>query len=376
MMNSDLPLLNAVRYSVGDPDANILSWNRRALGEGFADAMAGGEGLILHSGTLAVDGGERAYELVEKVCRVMPPGREPGSWLYWKREAQVYASGLLDGPFSGVRAPDCYGVTYTNEPSARVFIEAISDAQPNWTAETYVRAAHALGSFSASAAGIPDIERHDWMAVGRAHSWIEIAADILNDPDILKDDLVLKRWLTGSNLSRTRDLWSNIGVLKAALADLPKCFCHHDAFNRNLLFRETSEGEPEIIAIDWAFAGYGNVGEELAAAVGASLMFMDTESDDAGALTERMFSGYLDGLRAENWSGASGDVRLSFCATTAMMFALGAIGPWLPLLSDPELEPVVRSITGAEPDQFIGNLSKIQEHFLNLGEEAVALAGG
>ncbi|WP_170609095.1 phosphotransferase [Ruegeria arenilitoris] len=376
MMNNDLPLLNAVRCSMGDPKAQVLSWNRRALAEGFADAMAGGEGLILHSGTLATNGVERAYQLVEKVCRVMPPGREPGSWLYWKREAQAYASGLLDGPFSGIRAPDCYGVTYTREPSARVFVEAVTDEQPEWSADTHVHAARALGSFSASVAGTPDTERHNWMAVGRAHSWTEIAADILNDPVTLKDDVVLRRWLAGPNLARTRDLWNNIDLLQAALSDLPKCFCHHDAFNRNLLFCETDEGESEIVAIDWAFAGYGVVGEDLAAAVGASLMFLDTKSECASDLTERMFSSYLCGLRDENWADVSADVRLGFCATIAMMFALGAIGPWLPLLRDPELEPVVKGITGADPDQFIENLSKIQEHFLDLGEEAVALTGG
>ncbi len=374
MMDSDLPLLHAIRNAAGDPDARVLSWNRRVLGEGFADAIAGGEGLILHSGTLANSKGKQQYQLVEKICRVLPQGREPGSWLYWKREALAYQSGYLHGRFSGIRAPECYGVTYTDEPSARVFIEAIPDAQPTWKAGTHARAARALGMFTASLAGMPDIERYDWMAIGRAHSWTEIAADTLDGLENLKDDSVLSRWLSGPNLTRTKNLWRNIDILRSALADLPKCFCHHDAFNRNLLFRETDKAKPEIIAIDWAFAGYGVIGEELAAAIGAALMFRDIGSDEARDVTERMFSSYLDGMRTTGWSGASVDVRLGFCATTAMIFALGAIGIWLPMLSDPELAPVVKEITGAEPDQFIENLSEIQGHFLDFGEEAVELA--
>lgn len=374
MMDSDLPLLHAVRNAAGDQGARVLSWKRRALGEGFADAMAGGEGLILHSGTLATCKGEQEYHLVEKVCRVLPLGREPSSWLYWKREALAYQSGYLHGRFSGIRAPECYGVAYTNEPSARVFIEAIPDAQPVWKARTHARAARALGMFTASVAGMPDIERYDWMAIGRAHSWTKVAAHKLDDLENLKDDPVLSRWLAGPNLTRTKNLWQNINILQAALADLPKCFCHHDAFNRNLLFRETDNAKPEIIAIDWAFAGYGVVGEELAAAIGASLMFRDIGADEAAAISEGMFTGYLDGLKVMGWSGASVDVRLGFCATTAMIFALGSIGIWLPLLSDPELASVVEGIAGAEPDQFIENLSEIQGHFLDLGEEAVELA--
>lgn len=103
-------------------------------------------------------------------------------------------------------------------------------------------------------------------------------------------------------------------------------------------------------------------------------MFLDIGADEARDTSDLMFSSYLDGLRAKGWSGASEDVRLGFCATTAMMFALGALGPWLPLLRDPQFTPVVKGTTGTDPDKFIDNLSKIQGFFLNLGEEAVELA--
>ncbi len=375
MLEDDLPLLNAIQNAAGVSDAQVLSWSRRALGEGFADAIAGGEGLILHSGSLATRAGEQKYQVVEKVCRVLPAGREPGSWLYWKREALAYESRYLIGRLSGIKAPECYGVAYTDEPSARVFIEAIPDVQPKWTAETHARAARALGMFTAGAVGTPDIERHDWMAIGRAHSWTEIAAETLNDLEELEDDPVLSIWLAGTNLERTVNLWRNVGALRAGLEELPKCFCHHDAFKRNLLFRETDQPEPEIVAIDWAFAGYGVVGEELAAAVGASLMFLDIRSEEAHETSERMFSSYLEGLRAKGWSGTTEAVRFGFCATTAMMFALGTLGPWLPLLRDTKFIPIVKEITGTEPDQFIANLSDIQGFFLDLGEEALECVG-
>ena len=376
MLDTDPPLLDAVRRYAGDPGARVLSWDRRGLGNGFADAMAGGDGLILHSGTIRTTGGEREFQLVEKICRVLPPGREPGSWLYWKREAQAYGSGYLGANLSGIRAPDCYGVTYTDDPAARVFIEAIPDPQPDWTLETHARAAEALGMFSAGAMGMPDIEHHDWMAVGRAHSWTAVAADLLNTLADHGSDPILSRWLAGSHLARTADLWRNIGLLRDACAGLAKCFCHHDAFKRNLLFSRNGEVGPEIVAIDWAFAGHGVVGEELAATIGASLMFLEVGPDEAGEMIELAYSGYLNGLRRKGWTGAATDVRLGFCATTAMTFALGALGPWHPLLSDPDQSPVVSGIAGTAPDRFIDNLFEIHRHFLDLGEEAVMLAGG
>jgi hypothetical protein len=375
MIEDDIPLARAIGQSVGKPGAKVLGWTRSTFGDGFADAVAGGAGLILHTGTAMTSDGEQQYQIVEKICRVLPSGLEPKSWLYWKREALAYESGFLEDIAVGLRPPKCFGVAFTNEPSARLFIEAVSDPQPVWTADTYGRAAEALGIFNAHSAGMPDIERHPWMAVGRAHSWTAIAADLLRDPEGLKNDRVASRWLAGSNLERTFDLWRNLGVLQRALADLPKCFCHHDAFKRNLLFHQVNDVAPEIVAIDWAFAGHGVIGEEIAAMIGASLMFFEIQPNAANDTIEVVFQGYLRGLEMNGWTGSPTDVRLGFCATTAMMFAVGALGPWLPLLQDAGLSPVVTSITGTEVDPFIDNLSEIHPHFLDLGEEAMELAG-
>ena len=213
------------------------------------------------------------------------------------------------------------------------------------------------------------------MAVGRAHSWTAIAAKILDDQEVLEGDPVLSIWLAGPSLRRTSELWKNLDMLTSALAELPKCFCHHDAFKRNLLFCRTAESEAEIVAIDWAFAGYGVIGEEIAAMVGASLMFCEIDPDEVEATIDAVFQGYLRGLETGGWSGSSTDARLGFCATTSMTFGLGALGPWLPLLRDPDLAPVVQSITGASPEAFLNNLANIQRRFLDLGEEALELAG-
>jgi hypothetical protein len=335
--------------------------------------MAGGEGLILHRGMALTSAGERPFELVEKVCRVLAMGEEPDTWLYWKREALAYESGLLDALPGGLSAPRCFGVTYTDEPSARIFMEAVGDTQPDWTEHHYVRACEVLGRFCGAQTDAPDPARHPWMAPGRAHGWTAEAAGTLDALEDRRSDPVLSVWLDGASFPRTAELWSQVEVLRTALKDLPTCLCHHDAFRRNLLFRACDQGRDEIVAIDWAFAGYGVPGEELAAMVGASLMFMEITPDAAGDWIDVIFRSYMDGLRASGWSGMETDIRLGFCATTAMTFALGAVGIWLPLLRDPEFAPVVEGIVGVHPDRFLENLTAIHPVFLDLGEEAVDL---
>lgn len=373
-MDVDAELLKAVRQVVGDHEAEIIDIDCRALGEGFADAMSGGDGLLFHSGTALTARGKQNFEMVEKICRVLLTGRDPSSWLYWKREALAYESGFLSANWSGLRAPRCFGVSYTDEPAARVFIEAVADPQSAWDAQTFAQASHALGRFNGANIGMPDISKHRWMAIGRAHSWTAEASSNLDSLDDLKTDSVVARWLEGSSFERTVGLWRNISHIRSALEDLPKCFCHHDAFKRNLLFRQSADSRPDIVAIDWAFAGHGVIGEELAAMVGGSLTFLEFEPADADEMIDIIFSNYERGLKEAGWKGSSTDARLGFCATTAMTFALGALGPWLPLLQDTNMHSVVEEISGMTVDRFIENLAEIHHYFLDLGEEAVELA--
>lgn len=375
-MSPKPPLLTAVRSMFGDPAASILQSDAEPLGDGFADAMAGGEGLVRHRGRARTSHGERPFDLVEKICRVLPMGQTPDSWLYWKREALAYGSGFLETLPAGISAPRCFGVAYTDTPTAHVFIEAVGDPQPQWTDAIYARASHALGRFTGGQAGTPDLERHGWMAPGRAHSWTAEAAPALDALSDLGSDPVLSVWLAGASFTRTVELWRNIDAFRNVLRDMPTCFCHHDAFRRNLLLRKDSPGGEEFIAIDWAFAGYGVPGEELAAMIGASLMFMEIEARSAPAWINLLIANYIAGLHASGWRGSETDIRVGVCITTAMTFALGAIGPWLPLLRDPGFTPIVEGIVGTDPDRFLRNLSEIQPVLLDLGEDALAIIAG
>ena len=373
-MEVDSALLAAVRKQVNDPDAEILSLEHRPLGGGLLDAVAGGEGLLLHRGQVKSSRGDQTFELVEKICRVLPEGLEPDSWLYWKREALAYQSGLLDDMPPGLTSPNCFGVAYTSLPSARIFLEAIVDNQPRWSSETHARVGEALGLFNGHHLGVPDMDRRSWMAIGRAHSWVALAAEAFGDFGVLRSDPMLSRWIGGSNVARTIGLWRELEVLRAALADLPRCFCHHDAFKRNILFRKSADAPLDPVAIDWAFAGYGVLGEDLAANIGASLQLLEIDAVDGPVIANAIYKGYLSGLRKSGWSGAESDVRLGFCATTAMTFALGAPGAWLPLLRAPNFSSMVETIVGAPSERFLDNLPVIQSFFLDFGEEALELA--
>ena len=99
-------------------------------------------------------------------------------------------------------------------------------------------------------------------------------------------------------------LWMERERFLAALDWLPQTFCHLDAFQRNLLIRAGPEGE-QVVAIDWAYAGRGAVGEELGQLAVASLFFFATE----GIAPTRPRRGLLCWLRGGVAGGGLGRGR-------------------------------------------------------------------
>lgn len=367
-------LLRAIRRKTGDPSTQIVSLKKAGFDDGFADAMTGGDGVTRCSGVARSCRGAEPFDIVAKTCSAHPLGENPGSWLYWKREPLAYESGLLETLPAGLVAPKCYGVSYPSPDTATIYMEAVAGASKAWSFETYSRAARSLGRFNGAYLNGHPFEAYSWMVPSRANLWVDEARATLDALPDLKGDPVISRWLRGASFDRTCELWQRAGVLQDALRDLPRCLCHHDAFRRNLMVPPDDDPDSEMTAIDWAFVGPGVVGEEIAVTVGVSLKFMEVEIEDARRLETSVFEGYLSGLRAVGWTGSDRDVRLGFTASTAMLLALGALGPWLPLLRDPCFEPVIEKIVGVDRDRFLERLAALQTYVLDLGEEALGMA--
>jgi Phosphotransferase enzyme family len=111
-------------------------------------------------------------------------------------------------------------------------------------------AARYLGQFNgAYLAGQPLPKLEAWMLPGRTHGWVEM---LQADADRLRkfSKTELGRWLSDDSIDRMVKLSTNRRQLLAKLDQLPACFCHHDAFRRNLMFRTAPNGTTELVAID------------------------------------------------------------------------------------------------------------------------------
>ena len=303
-------------------------------------------------------------------------GADPGAWDYPAREGLAYGSGLLAALPGGLAAPRCLAVEAQPDGTTRLWLEAVTDAHPGpWPLDRYAWVARRLGRFNgAYLAGAP-LPDQPWLSRGWLRSWVEASGPAVAELEHLAGPggpPLLRQLYPPPVVAELRRLWDERERFLTALDRLPRTFCHHDAFRRNLLVRAGPEGE-ELVAVDWAYAGHGAVGEELGQLVVASLFFFETVGIAPRELDAACFAGYVAGLREAGWAGDERLVRLGFTAAAALRHTIGLLRLMLPVVTDPALRPVVEDMFGRPLEEVVEAWAELWPFQFGLAEEARAL---
>jgi hypothetical protein len=196
----------------------------------------------LSAGTGTSDGGVWLTPDGAVVKRLVPGTEMPGHYSYWRRQAEVATSRILETT-SGLRAPTCLGVD--SDPDGitlwTVAVEPV-ELEP-------IELAEALGRFS-----LNRMPQSDWFArrilrdrlandEGRG-GWAALA----DSPQL---DAQLRQVCD--------DLWGRRSGVLAELDRLPQVVIHGDAHPVNLLGREGDA----VVAVDWEQFGIGPLGFDL-----------------------------------------------------------------------------------------------------------------
>jgi hypothetical protein len=143
-----------------------------------------------------------------------------------------------------------------------------------------------------------------------------------------------------------------------------------DIFRRNLFSRHTAAGNHQTVAIDWAFAGRGALGEELVPLVLGSVIFFEVGLDQAQTLEEIALESYLAGLRDAGWRGDPRQVRLGYAAAASLRYKFNDVGRWLALALDERLHPMVLQMWGMPIEEVIDHGVQAEASFDRLAGEA------
>jgi hypothetical protein len=365
-----------VAQALNRSDLEILEWRVTSLGAQGSKSVDIGEGVWRISGTARDDEGVHSWSLIRKGLHASDVfnARDPTSWNYWKREALAYQSGLLTDLPRILKAPQCYAVQDDGDERVWLWLEDIQESVPTWRLADYGLAAHQLGEFNgAYLCGFPLPKAELWLSRGRVWSAAATLKSQLTQKDQLTQTPMGQYIFRGDSITRLSHLWQEAKPLLQAFERLPVCFCHHDAFRRNLIFRKTPEGMDETVAIDWAFLGFGRVGEEIGVTTAITIAFADLPASETPALHQAVFAGYVSGLRAAGWCGDVRQVRLGYLISAAIRMAVACLA-FIRVVGTPEAftpwEPTFRKPF----DDFGEHVAQALPFFLNLGDEAVALA--
>ena len=330
-----------VRHMLGNPAAEIVHWEHHPIS--YINTEESNLGLHRFQGTAQVQSEIDNWSMALKAVHAPFNDTDPTCWNYHRREMLAYEDGLLAELPGGLRTPRCLGITEHPDGTCWLWLEDLKEAatDASWSLDEYKIAAHHLGRFNGAYLTGHSLPDQRWLSQNWIQGWLDFYdTDCKKTLELIREDgfwerPVLKPAFSRSITDDVLKLWGNHHQLLVTLAQLPKTFCHMDAYRPNLFIRRNEQGVYETVAIDWVFAGIGGVGEDIANLLAASLIWFEYDASDAKHLDEAVFTGYLNGLREAGWQGNAQLARLGYTSACALRWGVVSLW-WLNSLIDPE----------------------------------------
>jgi hypothetical protein len=297
----------------------------------------------------------------------------PAHWNYWRREALVYTSGLLDALPDGLAAPRCFATSEPAPETVWLWLEDIVGSPATaWSLDRFGRAARRLGRFQgAYAAGAKSLPDAPWLSHSWLRAWVPDARtamlDLVRDPAAWRHPLLRGAFPPGAAAAVER-LWEAREALLAAVERAPRTLCHLDVWPRNLFARHDTRHGDETVLLDWSQTGEGAIAEDIANLVLDSVWMQLVESAALPAFEQVALDGYLEGLRDAGWTGPAGTMRATYATVGALRFGLLA-GQLLAIARDEEQHATLEWKYGRPAAAVIASRAATVGHELVLAEE-------
>ncbi|MGH2585770.1 MAG: aminoglycoside phosphotransferase, partial [Dehalococcoidia bacterium] len=241
----------------------------------------------------------------------------------------AYQHGLLADLPPGISAPRCLAITEQLGERVWLWLEDLTETEKQaeagaWPLDRYRLAARHLGAFNGAYAAGRLLPAVPWLSPEPLQSWVTVVVTRIMehlDARALWQHPLMRTALPGEAAERLRALWTDRRLLLAAHGRPPRAFSHMDAFRANLVARCTSAGQDETVAIDWAWAGIGALGEELGPLVVATVLDGALPVEALPELESVALEGYLAGLADAGWYGDPRLVWLGYAASAPLRYA-------------------------------------------------------
>lgn len=312
-----------VRHSIGSETLSLRDWRVNQLGGGAGNPVSVGLFRVEGDG---LDGNQLvSWSVILKIIQSpanvgwknMGEGQDQTHWNYWKRELYIYQSDLLASLPAGLVAPRCFGVEDLPGENAWIWLEDIRDDYGGvWTLERYALTARHLGRLNGMYAGARLTHKYPWLGRNLIQQWASTDQAVWQSLP-WEHPRVLARYPAGNAFRR---MLQENPRFQAGLNSIPRTLCHGDTYPTNFMSRRLADGSEATVALDWALATTGAVGEDLGQfAYGAQMNMTQVNREE---ITETLFSAYLEGLQDVNCGIDPRVIRFGFTASAALRVGL------------------------------------------------------
>lgn len=310
----------------------------------FKIGLGDGLGTWRVEGTMSTAQGEQRWSLVLKgwncECKSGSPSARDWPW----READLYGSGALND-LPGVHAPKCFG-TVQREDLVWVWLEDLTVVpQPLWTLEHYAAAARNLGQFNGTCLDGHPLSSHPSLSRQWLAKWTAANTETMANLDRYLDHPFVQRMVSADVLAAFRHIWDQRQRILDDLAAMPQTICHLDAFHRNTFLRNV-DGHEDMVLIDWSFAGWAAVGEELASLCVAGVGFDPRTPDNIEEVGRVAYGAYIEGLSEAGWKGNDESVWHAYRSAGMLRYGPASLHKSLPMVSNDALWAAVCEAMG------------------------------
>ncbi|MEU6506403.1 aminoglycoside phosphotransferase [Streptomyces sp. NPDC046942] len=235
---------------------------------------------------------------------------DPRHWNYWRREAEVYASGLTGvWQSSGLRGPRLLTAAERPGGDVALWLEDVQgEPATGWPFDRHIEHARRLGA----AQGAARVADRPWLSRHFLRDYIgakTLGEELLDSDEAWQQPLVRDHFPPGLRRDMVRLRHDREWFLRV-LEALPRAFCHLDLWPANVI-----GAGPDMVLLDWAFAGDGALGEDLGNYLPDSVFDLFVPAARLPRYAAAAYDAYLHGLRESGHSGDERLVRLAVCAS-------------------------------------------------------------
>jgi hypothetical protein len=314
-------ILNFARMATKCQDLQIDTWEKTIL-------SVHGQRSVFRFAGLGNDGGmSYPWSVVLKQIRAPESPDAPDAnfndCAYWEREYLLYQAGVPQTLTGDLRGPDCFG-TIQPTPNLRwIWLEDLSDRYNGiWPIAQYAKAAYHLGRFNGAYLlnkPIPGANYLARSALRCSSGYYLDEFERYRDPAAWQHPLIQHAY--PKPVMETLDqLAAEREKLLEVVVSLPQTFCHLDAHHENMAAVENADKSESIVLFDWALAGYGAPGEEIARLIWVAPLEFTVDVQNVAHLEKEVFTHYLQGLADSGWQPDPTQVRCAYLINSILIF--------------------------------------------------------